>query len=578
MTDKPSQKNVNLNIRGDVSQGNIIVGDNNLVGFSAEQVQALLTQIRAEFQPKPFDGVCPYVGLNAFGEQDAERFFGREGAVEELLQRVESSQAVFITGPSGSGKSSLARAGLAAALKSGRLKGSDRWLYTSLMPGRAPLEALAAAVSRLKSPEVGEYLLRRAGKDPNALYKALDSALSDERGRRVVLLIDQFEELFTPTTNEKERQTFIGQLTAAAAHTDGRLLILVTMRSDFVAHCANYPALNDLLNRQFFQVGAMHPEELVRAVAMPAMQAGLPIEPELILQINDDLGGEPGALPLMQFALTDLFEYGQQQGKLTALTRRDYLARGGLHKSLERHAEAAFADLSQAEQELAETLFRSLVEIGRDGAQDTRRTARFEELIPLETGAAPVEGLVRKLADARLLITAEEEGGSRTVTLAHEKLIEAWPWLRKLVGENREAIALQNRIQADAAEWEAHGRDASYLYTGARLATAREKVKALALSKNALDFVKAGLQAAEEARRKRERTRRRITIGLVLGLAGLLMIAVFAGLQWRRAEQQAQLALARQLAPNRKPSNSILEITRSKAVYWRWRLPGAAQA
>ncbi|PWH17201.1 MAG: hypothetical protein DDG60_02865 [Anaerolineae bacterium] len=534
---------------GNIHAGrDVILGDQVTFGYSVEQVQALLTQIRTEFQPKPFDGTCPYVGLRAFGEQDAERFFGRERLVEELLERVKDSRAIFITGPSGSGKSSLARAGLIPALKAGQVRGSERWLYTALTPGRDPLEALATAVSRLKSPETGDYLRQRAARDSEALHKVSESLLGDEPDQRLVLLVDQFEEIFAPGVKEEERQAFLTLLTRAAMHQNGRTLVLFTMRSDFVANCATYRALNKLLNQQFFQVGAMQPDELVRAVALPVEQVGLPIEPQLVAQVIADMGGEPGALPLMQFALTDLFEWSRERGTLTALTQRDYLVRGGLHKSLERHAQTAFAALSAAEQELAKTLFRSLVEVRGEGAQDTRRTARLEELIPAQTDAAFMEGLVRKLADARLLITAEDEHGARTVTLAHEKLIQAWPWLKTLIEEDRARIALQNQVARDAAEWLEHDRDPSYLYTGTRLAAAREKLSDDTLSAQALAFLKAGALAAEQARRQRERTRQRITAGLVVGSAILLVITTLALFQWRRAEQQANLAIARQLA------------------------------
>jgi hypothetical protein len=251
------------------------------------------------------------------------------------------------------------------------------------------------------------------------------------------------------------------------------------MRSDFVSNCAAYPSLNELLNRQFLQVGAMQPEELVSAIAQPVLRVGLRVDPDLIAQIVNDMRGEPGALPLMQFTLKDLFDAQQAKGGVIALTLADYLARGGIHKSLERHADAEFGKLSEAEKQIARAVFAGLIEIGRGPlGGDTRRTARFAELVPAGAEAASVEGVVRKLADARLITTDELESHARTVTLAHEKLIDAWPWLRRLVNENRDAIALQNQIAEDAQEWEQHKRDPSYLYTGVRLATAREQVAA----------------------------------------------------------------------------------------------------
>jgi hypothetical protein len=298
--------------------------------------------------------------------------------------------------------------------------------------------------------------------------------LSGRKEQRFVLFIDQFEEVFTQINNEEERQAFLNMLAYAGTVENGRVIILFAMRSDFVSNCATYPALNELLSQQFRQIGAMQPEELVSAIALPARHVGLPVEDELIVRIINDMKGEPGALPLMQFALKDLFDSQQEQGGIVALTLEDYLKHGGIHKSLERHADKSFTQLSENEQKLARSIFSGLIEIGR-GTQDTKRTALFDELIPANTRAEDVLVIVQKLADARLIIT-DEQAGKDTVTISHEKLIEAWPWLKKLVNENRDAIALQNEIASDAKEWEDHQRDESYLYTGARLANAREQL------------------------------------------------------------------------------------------------------
>jgi hypothetical protein len=315
--------------------------------------------------------------------------------------------------------------------------------------------------------------------------------------------------------------------------------VLFALRSDFVANCATYPQLNALLNQQFLQVGAMQPDELVSAIARPALQVGLRIDPDLVKQIVDDMGDEPGALPLMQFALKDLFDAELAKGGIIALTLSDYLARGGLRQALERHADAAFAKLSENEQQLARSIFAGLIEIG-SGREDTRRTASFDELVPASAATDPVKAVIQKLADARLVTTDER---SQEYTITHEKLINAWPWLRKLINDNREAIALQNQIAEDAQEWEDHQRDASYLYSGARLATAREELagRKIVLSELAQKFVEAGVSAFEAARRRR----RRIVQGVISGL--VIISLVFAGLSaW--AIRSQQLSRSRELA------------------------------
>lgn len=525
-----------VEIRGD------LVGGDKIVGYSVEQVSVLLDQIRATFQPKPFDGRSPYVGLAAFEEQDRARFFGRERWTTDFVARLRTTRFLLIGGPSGSGKSSLVRAGLVPALKYGSLPDSENWLYAALKPGREPLEQLALAVARLaRTPEAGDYLRKNANKS-DSLHSSIESILSERREQRAVLLIDQFEEIFTQVTQEHERVAFLNLLTHAATVENGRAILLFTLRSDFVPNCGAYPQLNALLNRQFVQVTAMEPDELVSAIARPALDVGLQLDPDLIAQIINDMRGQPGALPLMQFTLKDLFDAQQAQGGVMALTRSDYLARGGIHKALERHADAEFANLSADEQELARAIFSSVIEIGR-GAQDTRRTARFDELVLASADPAQTKLVVDKLATARLL-TTDERGAHHTVTLAHEALIDAWVWLRRLVNENREAIALQNEVAQDAQEWEQHQRDASYLYTGARLATAREGLAAnkLMLSGLARAFVETSIAAQDAARRRQRRVLAFVIGGLVAVVLVLAALVFFAFQAEQRAVSSEKLA------------------------------------
>jgi hypothetical protein len=211
------------------------------------------------------------------------------------------------------------RAGLIHALKQGTIKSSEHWLYETMKPGREPLKDLALAFSRLKSPELEDYFLAHAG-ETDILNKCAESVLSGRKDQRFVLFIDQFEEVFTQINNEEERQAFLNMLAYAGTVTNGRVIILFSMRSDFVSNCATYPALNEMLSQEFRQIGAMQPEELVSAIALPAKEVGLPIEDDLIARIINDMKGEPGALPLMQFALKDLFDAQQEKGGVIALT------------------------------------------------------------------------------------------------------------------------------------------------------------------------------------------------------------------------------------------------------------------
>ncbi len=545
----------NVTARDIIGRDKIIHGD-EYVGYSAAQVTLLLDKISTEYQSKPFDGRSPYIGLASFQERDADKFFGRETLTAELVTRVQTSaasnaRAVFVAGPSGSGKSSLVRAGLVPALKKGKIAGSEHWLYETMKPGRAPLDELVRVVSSFaNSPDAGDDLRAHAFDEATRLHRWADIALKDDANRRAVIVIDQFEEIFTQLApdREDERVAFLQHLTHAATVENGRVLVIFTLRSDFVTNCASYPNLNALVNQQFIQVGAMTPDELVSAVARPAYQVGLRIDPALISQIVNDVRGEPGALPLMQFALQDLFEAEKNQGELTL---DGYLARGGLHQALERHADAEFAKLDDAEKQLARSVFSGLIEIGR-GREDTKRTALFGELVPAGTDATRVHTLVRELADARL-ITTDEQNGKETVTLAHERMIDAWDWLRRLVDENREAIALQNEIAQDAEEWDKAGREEGYLYRGARLATAQEKLhqNELVLTGLAREFVETAIAAREDAKRKEARRTRRLLAAFGAVATVFAVLAVIAFFLWRagivseqRAAEQQQAAEA----------------------------------
>jgi WD40 repeat protein len=575
----------NIDLRG--SQGAIIGATGPItqsyVGYSAEQVSALITQIKRVGQPTVWDGRRPYLGLAAFQERDAGFFFGREKLVEQLLGRLESASFVCVAGPSGSGKSSLVQAGVIHALRQGRLEGSSGWLLERMTPQGSPLEQLARSVSALalsagKPSSVGDELRQRCLDDPAALHDLVDLLTRSVSAPRALLHVDQFEELFTQTHRDDERQAFLAQLTYAVEQPNSPLAVVIALRSDFLSQCAVYPDLRRLISRQFQLVGSMDPDELASAVVRPALEVGAQIEPELAAQLVADTKGEPGSLPLLQFALKDLFDaVPRKKGDVVRLTLADYLDRGGLRQALERHADSVFRTFDEQQQQVARVVFTRLIEVGR-GAVDTRRTAAFSELA--RAGAAPenVEAVVNALADSRLVTTAAGDEDQRTVTIAHEKLIEAWPWLRRLVDENRDAIALQNQVAENAAEWQAAGRDSSYLYTGARLATVREKLaeQKLDLGTLAQEFIDAALaerearRQAEEAARRREleqaqalaeeqrqraeaehervvvqaRSTRRLRI-LTLGLVGVLVIAVGAAIF---AYFQSQAATARQLA------------------------------
>lgn len=533
----------NISVDGSIG-GDLTIGN---IGYTAEEVSVLFKEISTHFQPKPFDGRCPYKGLDVFQEKDAELFFGREKLVSELVRRVQESRAVFVTGSSGCGKSSLVRAGLIPALRHGAIKEqhSEEWLYLTMKPGRDPIEALSDAFSRLtQNPEAGNYV-RKNATNPDVLHQRAQSILSDDENQRLVLFIDQFEEVFTQLGHDKA-EVFLNLLTHATMIENGRVILLFSMRSDFIPNCQAYPKLNTLLGQKyaFAPIGAMQNEELVSAIAQPAQRVGLKIDPALVAQIINDMGGEPGALPLMQFALKDLFEARQSKGGVIELHLRDYLVRGGIHKALERHADSSFNKLNGRERVLARFIFSGLVEIRRD-MQFTSRTALLDELLSPNATIQEAQVIVRKLADARL-VTTNELKGKTTVIISHEKLITAWTWLRKLVEEEGASIAIRNQIIDDAREWDEHQRHESMLYRGIRLKAALDFLK---LNRGKLNLLETSFIRESQALLDRENAEREAQQQRELQNERRL-----------REEQELRTAEAKQSAARLRARNRLLTI------------------
>lgn len=551
-----------VNIRGD------LVGRDKIVhGYSAEQVQGFLTTLAAQYQPHPFTGRCPYPGLGPFHEDEAALFFGRERLIRDLGQRLGPSAALVITGPSGSGKSSLVQAGLIPALKGGALPSSQRWSYATLTPGRSPLLALGRALSRLTgSLQVQTDLVDHAFTDPTRLTRWLQTHLAEAPDLRAVLVVDQFEELFTQTPAEAERGAFVAQLCTAAEQAAESLRLVLVLRSDFIGACARYPALNALLSQALVQIGALSTDEMLRAIAAPALQVGLRLDPELIARLLYDGKDEPGALPLLQFALRDLFEAERERSGVPALTLAGYLQRGGLHQALRRHADAVYGALTLEQQSLARTILGHLVSVGHtEGAPLARRTARLADL-PGDPDA--IADVVARFTDARLLIVDDASEGQparsmATVTLAHETLLEAWPLLAEWIAASREIIRLRATVLDDSAEWTRRDRDASYLYAGTRLAVIEEAIRAhdLKLSEEAVAFLTAAhqreaaavqaLEAARQAEIERERTisrqlraRNRWILGFLATSCVLLVLSAYSGWNAERSAAAAQAANA----------------------------------
>ena len=371
--------------------------------------------------------VCPFKGLASFDLDDSGFFFGREQLVAEMVARLVGAPLLGIVGPSGSGKSSALRAGLLPGLAEGVLPGSEGWRLVLLRPGEHPAGALDAAV---------------AAAGPDA---------------RLVVAVDQFEEIFTACGDEDERVAFVDALLACTRDPRRRALVVIAVRADFYGRCATYPELWRLLGANQVTVGPMRRDELRRAIELPARRARLEVEPELTDALISDVEGEPGGLPLMSTTLLELWQ--RRDGRRLRLAAYEQV--GGVDGAVARLAESTYERLDPAQREIARRILLRLAGEG-EGDAVVRRRVGFDEL-----PGQGVPEVLDALADDRLVTVSEG-----TVEVAHEALLREWPRLRGWLEDDAEGRRVQNALGTAARAWDAGGRDPGELYRGARLAAA----------------------------------------------------------------------------------------------------------
>jgi WD40 repeat protein/energy-coupling factor transporter ATP-binding protein EcfA2 len=478
----------------------------------------------------PNDAVVPYRGLRVFGEQDAQFFCGRDREVQRLLEKLKSSKFVAVLGPSGSGKSSLVRAGLVPALRAGALSNDEDWRVLVLRPGAAPLTALAAQLATLGTGQAMQATLDTLEQDPRTLHLAVELALADRpAGDRVLVVVDQLEEVFTLCRDESERRQLFSTLLYATSAPGGRAVVIVTMRADFYVRCAAYPELAQLITAEQMLVGPMDADGLRQAIEEPARRVGLKLEERLSETILSDVAAEPGALPLLEHALLELW----QRRRSTLLTFEGYQQAGAVGGALAQRADKIFDELSPDQQQIARRALLRLTQPG-EGTEDTRRRATRRELVPVE-GDDSFDVVLGRLVDARLLTTGRDETGVEVIDVSHEALIRGWPRLRSWIDADRAGLLTHRRLTDAAREWETVDHEPAALHRGARLAAAREWATDHSddLSQLERDFLVAS--AAAERRTRRQRV---LAGGLAALTAIVAVLAVWALDQ--RSNTQAQ--------------------------------------
>ncbi|MFL6125130.1 helix-turn-helix domain-containing protein [Actinophytocola sp.] len=461
---------------------------------------------------------CPYPGLAAFQPGDAARFHGREALTEDLVSSVRERRFVAVFGASGSGKSSLIRAGLIARLRAER----PVVLFT---PGAHPLDECAARVATLAGSSAAT-LRRELDENPRALHMTLLQALTGDA--EPLLVVDQFEEVFTLCTDTDERARFIQALLTAVQAENSRTRVVIGVRADFYAHCADHPELVKALRNAQVLVGQMSTDELRRAVSQPAIDTENTLETALLARVIADAAGRPNVLPLVSHALRETWY--RRRGN--TLTLAGYEASGGIHHALARTAENVYTSLTGHQRRQARDVVLRLIALG-DGTDDTKRRVRRDEL---PAGAADV---LDSLVDARL-VTVDAE----TVELTHEALLDAWPRLRRWIDEDRAALLVHQQLVDAALTWEREDHDAGVLYRGSRLAAAREWAERHHDDIRRDPRVQRFL-ATSARRQNRARLLGRATVAL---LAVLTLVASFAAVYAMRQRDAAQAERDRAVA------------------------------
>jgi WD40 repeat protein/DNA-binding SARP family transcriptional activator/class 3 adenylate cyclase len=503
----------------------------------------------------------PYKGLRPFTEADARDFFGRGELTQRLVGRLRGedigSRFLAVLGPSGSGKSSVVRAGLVPAIRRGALGEPEGCFVAEMCPGAHPIEELEAALLRIAVRPVAR-LRQTLESGSRGLLEAAGLLVSHHA--EIVLVVDQFEEVFTLCPDEREREEFLESLRVATVDPDTRIRVVVTLRADFYDRPLTYPRFGELLATMNEAVTPLTPDELEQAIRKPAERVGVLPEPGLVAEMIAEVAHQPGVLPLVQYTLSELFERRDED----ALTLAALHEVGGVAGALSARADRILDAADPEAQRAIKQVFLRLVTLG-EGAQDTRRRVPRSELDALEVDPEAIDRVLEVFGRHRFL-TFDRDASTRepTVEIAHEALLSAWARLRNWIEDAREDLRQERRLARAAAEWRASDHDASFLMRGAHLeqVASWQATSDLALGERERAYLKASLdqrdteRAGEDERRQREarlerrsRTRLRALVA-VFAVAALVAgsLTLVATKLRERATHEATIARARELA------------------------------
>ena len=501
-----SNDNRSIVIEKDAVSSAIISGNGNKVIIYQSHLERNVVEDTASITGEI--GLNPYKGLLAFQESDSDRYFGREEQIEKLwnlfralhentTQPEAPLRLLPILGPSGSGKSSLARAGLIPELAVRPIPGKSQARVAVLVPGSHPVEALATVLARMatldpipaaKTKEF-EGLLKEASGGSYDGLRRIANVLPGISVSPLVVLVDQFEEVYSLCKDKQERIIFIENLIHAASDSAGYVSVIITLRSDFLSETQRHPTLNQVIAARGVIVPAMSEDELQRAITKPAENAGYVLDEAVVALLLKDTYGREGALPLLQFALTRIWE-GLKKGVEPVQTLEDI---GGVGGALAQEAERIFDSLNDEEQKIARRVFLGLVQLG-EGASDTRRRANVDSLVSYKEQPESVKRVIDRFAHPGVrLVTVSSESGIETAEVTHEALFANWGKMKEWLDSSRSDIRFGRRLEEAAVEWKQKNKSKGYLLRGKQLQDAQIFHKQLnpnlTLSYLATDFI-----------------------------------------------------------------------------------------
>ena len=473
-------------------------------------------------------GINPYKGLRAFGEADADDFFGRAELATELAEHVRGSRFLVVTGPSGAGKSSVVRAGLTPRVR------RDGNLVATITPGSHPMDEIETALHRLSAREPGRLLEQLLG-DERGLSRAVRQTLPADESE-LVLIIDQFEELFT-LASPSDGDQFLAALAYAVSEPKSRLRVVATLRADFYDRPLQHPSISELVRENTVAVTPLSSAQLEQAITQPANRTGVSMDPALVAELVGEVSGQPASLPLLQYALTETYER-RVGGTMTLEVYREL---GGIAGALAFRADQLIQELGPEGEEHVRRLFTRLISLG-EGSEDTRRRVTRVELATIDSTVIDEYGSARLLTFDRDPTTREP-----TVEVAHEALIREWPRLGGWLDEDRDGLRLLRRLGVAASEWDESGRPTSELYRGGRLEAAEEWAADHPddLTDREREFLEASQRrrAAQEDEERRSVRRLRRVLEITTAIAIVAVVAGFLAFQQSgRANDKAEEA------------------------------------